>query len=356
MPEETVGTAELAACDCEPCKRKHGQPNAVESRIIHEYSSTPRSGWRPRYAASETPGTVPTFGIELETSAPARPRLTDLPDRPVVEYAAYNATAADDARINAQRAARAAWDVRNAAHRDRQMRRFAATGNITADEAVSMAAPRGLWHAKHDGSVTGPEFASQPGSLAYWRAQRPHLVGMFKALLHGGMRSHDGDTCGFHVNIGIDAFHDATGRIDSGHLARFARLVTMNQRWSVRMAQRTHQSARWAAFDGFPDKAACDAWGSRIATYGYSNREGHSTVLNASHSGRIEFRLPRGTLRVDRFYAKVEWAAAMVEYTRDAACVVQPSAFMRWARDGGEYPALTAMMVERFAARFEGVE
>lgn len=350
MPEESVGAADTAACDCEPCKRKRGLPHAVESRIIHDYSSMPRGGWNPRYTRDETPGSVPTFGIELETSAPQH-RFTDLPDRPFVDYLAYNADEAAIERSRAQRAARNAWDERNAEHRRRQSARFAELGNMTADEAVSMAAPRGLWHAKHDGSVSGPEFASQPGSLAYWRAQRGHLTGMFKALLHGGMRSHDGDKCGFHVNIGSDAFK-RDGVWDAGHLTRFARLVTMNPRWSVRMSQRTHTSARWATFDSFPDLASCERWANRLAGFGYVSCA-HTDVLNASHHGRIEFRLPRGTLRLDRFYAKVEWTAAMVAYTLNPANPVRPSDFMRWAQASGEYPELVRYMRERFnAARF----
>lgn len=358
MPEETVGATDLVSCDCEPCKRKGGRAHSVEPRTIHDYSSTPRGGWRARYTTAELSaigdgGRAPaTFGIELETDAPSY-RFTDLADRPYVMALGYDANEADMRERDAQLTLRRAWDVRNNAHRVRQQRKFEAQGNMSAAEAVSMAAPRGLWHAKHDGSVSGPEFASQPGSLTYWRAQRGHLAGMFKALLHGGMRSHDGDHCGFHVNIGTDAFNDDGGSPDAGHLARFARLVTMNKRWSVRMAQRTNASASWARFDAFPDNAACVRWGERIREYGYDSCE-HSTVLNGSHNGRIEFRLPRGTLRLDRFYAKVEWTAAMVEYTRDATCVVQPSAFMRWAEASGAYPALTTYMRERFnAARFE---
>lgn len=364
MPEETVGLTDTIGCDCDPCKRKDGQPHNVQSRIIHEYSSTPRNGWRPRYTAAEAVADrrPPTFGIELETSAPVRLRLTDLPNRPEVGFLPYEPTPEQAAEYHAALAQRDAWRIRNTRHHARQQRRRDGAGNVTADEAVSLAAPRGLWHAKHDGSVTGPEFASQPGTLAYWRGQRTNLTGMFKALLHGGMRSHDGDTCGFHVNIGTDAFHgtelDHYGRTrpDAGHLTRFARLVTMNPRWSIRMSQRTHTSARWARFDAFPDNAACERWASAIAAYGRSS-DSHSNVLNASHEGRVEFRLPRGTLRIDRFFAKVEWAAAMVEYTRNPDNAVRPSDFMRWAKASGEYPELVAYMGERFnAARFGEVE
>lgn len=358
MPEETVGFADMAGCTCEPCKRKRGEGHSVESRRIHDYSSQPRGGWRPRRTLAQVRDgdTSPTFGIELETDAPVR-RYTDLPDEPIVPYVPMGASEADVLERDRLIRERDAWRARNRAHRARQERRFAEAGNMRADEAVSMAAPRGLWHAKHDGSVSGPEFASQPGTLAYWRAQRGHLAGMFKALLHGGMRSHDGDRCGFHVNIGTDAFQSAQSRdlgmyADEGHLKRFATLVAMNPRWAIRMSQRTHRSAGWARFDHVDTAEKRAHWARSIAHSGYAYCD-HASVLNASHAGRVEFRLPRGTLRIDRFYAKLEWAAAMVEYTRDPHNVVQPSAFMRWAAASGEYTELTRMMRERFnAARF----
>lgn len=358
MPEETVGVTDTIGCDCEPCKRKGGLAHNVTDGLIHEYTSTPRNGWRPRYTAAEAAEgrTPPTFGIELETDAPSF-RVTDLPDRPYVGYLPMDASAAD--RLEHERLVRARdeWDARNRRHRARQRERFEAQGSITAAEAVSLSAPRGLWHAKHDGSVSGPEFASQPGTLAYWRSQRGHLAGMFKALLHGGMRSHDGDRCGFHVNIGADAFGPSGPYGDdrqaaADHLYRFLTLVCMNPRWSTRMSQRTHQSVGWARFEPLSTpsarRATADGWARNGSTYCE-----HSTVVNTSHVGRVEFRLPRGTLRLDRFYVKLEWTAAMVEYTRDAANPVRPSDFMRWCKASGEYPTLVAYMSERFnAARF----
>lgn len=351
MPEETVTAADMAACDCEPCKRKDGLANSVRAGRIHSYTSQPRNGWRPRYTARETERVaegvaIPTFGIELETAAP-QVVYTNLPDRPVLPFLPYNAT--PDQRAEYERVVRDRnrWDERNAAHRRRQAERQNARGHIRADEAVSLASPRGFWHAKHDGSVTGPEFASQPASLAYWRAQRAHLAGMLRSLLHGGMRSHDGDTCGLHINIGTRSFDNAE------HLARFAKLVYVNPRWSTRMSQRTHSSVQhWARFDELTDDASRQRWAEEVFRYGYASRSRY-IVLNASNEGRIEFRLPRGTLRFDRFMAKLEWVAAMVEYTRDGSNVVQVSPFMRWVQRTGEYPALLTYMQERFdAARF----
>ena len=356
-------------CTCEPCKRKAGIPNGVRPRAIHSYSSTPRAGWRPRYTAAELRRTppelvegIPTFGVELETSAPNH-RYQDLPNRPRYPYLAYGATAADRASYQSRIDACRDWEERNQAHRARQRATFLRRGDMTAEEAVSVAGPRGLWWPKHDGSVSGPEFASQPGTLAYWRHQAPALERMFTSLVHGGMRSHDGDTCGLHVNIGSNAFgpvgYLATTeqrQQAADHLYRLATLLTVNKRWSVRMSQRTNDSTHWARFDALQNERTRRMWANQWGQYGYSGAVDRYAVLNAGNEGRVEFRLPRGTLRVDRFYSKLEWTAAMVEFTRDPDNEPTPAAFTSWVRERpNEYPYLLGYMTERFATRGQEV-
>lgn len=350
--EETVGLTDRLDCECGPCRKRRGLSHNVHPGVIHDYSSMPRMGWRPRRTAAEIEAAVnaPTFGVELETDAPSY-RLTDLPDRVYVPSRPYDMTPAEIIEFESLRERATAYSVRNRAHHERQQRRFAEQGNMTADEAVSVAQPVGLWHPKHDGSVSGPEFASQPCTLAYWRAHRPAVSAMFRALLHGGMRSHDGDHCGLHVNIGSDAFGM------DGHIGRFMALVAVNPRFSTRMSQRTNGSmSAWANLRDIAtehDRARLtEQWERR----GYADTN-HSSAVNLSHSGRVEFRMPRGTLRVDRFYAKVEWTAAMVEFTRDATRASNMGAFVAWVRaNSADYPELVTYLRDRFEARFKNVE
>jgi hypothetical protein len=166
---------------------------------------------------------------------------------------------------------------------------------------------------------------------------------MMQTLVHGGFRSHDRGSCSMHVNIGVGAFSDAA------HLARFMRLVTTNPRWTTRMSQRTHeQVATWARFDEYRTDDDCQRVAREVMSYGYAYSS-HSSVLNVSHGGRIEFRCPRGTLRADRFYAKLEWVASMIEYARSAASVghANPSDYVKWVADRrSEWPEVYAYIAE----------
>lgn len=355
VAEEDITPVSLALCECTVCEQKRGR-GIVPRGILHDYSSMPRGGWRARRTTAELEAgsTAPTFGVELETTMAQPRRIADLPDRPtpplVYDYPARYGDPAFVAAAEAYNVAEADYQRRNREHLARQRARFAAAGNISVDEAVGCArSPRGLFWAKHDSSVTGPEFASQPCTLAYWRQSRRALADIFTQLLHGGVRSHDGDRAGLHVNIGSDAFADAS------HLERFMALVAVNPRFSTRMSQRTNASmSSWANLRdiGTPEQRRNLA--AQWARYGSAGTS-HSSAVNLAHVGRVEFRMPRGTLRLDRFYAKIEWAASMVEYTRDASRPVNVAAYVAYVEaNRADFPELYAMLRERFAARFDG--
>jgi hypothetical protein len=73
--------------------------------------------------------------------------------------------------------------------------------------------------------------------------------------------------------------------------------------------------------------------------------------VNLGNAGRVEFRAPRGTLRLDRFMAKLEWVAAMVEYTRDATRRPVPGAFTQWALASGEYAEFRTLVADLMPGR-----
>lgn len=215
-----------------------------------------------------------------------------------------------------------------------------AQGRISRDIAASLGRPSDFWTPKHDGSVSGPEFVSHPATLAYWREREDDLTEMFKMLIHAGYRSHDGNRAGMHVNISRTAFDEPK------QLYRFLTLLEHTPSWSTTMSQRTPETARhWANLGAMTNDTAT----RRAVAEGY-RATGHVALVNTDNHNRYEFRLPRGTLRIDRFYKNIEWTAAMIEYTREArlnSCT--PSKFMAWARrKQSEYPFLLAFLSEKF--------
>lgn len=300
VQHESTTPAELAACrastPCPACRKRGGE--TLVAGTIHGYGSEPRGGWVPRRLTDvASDATAVTFGVELETQR--------LPGH------------------------------------DR--------AHLTGAEAANVAQPRGHWYPTSDSSVDGPEFASQPATLAYWRSIAGPVGSFMRTLIHGGLRAHDGGySCSMHVNVGADAFATAE------HLARFIRLATMNPRFTTRMAQRTHsQVSSWARYDMYPDMASCERL-AREYRHNGTAYTGHSAAVNLESRGRVEFRSPRGTLRLDRFMAKLEWTAAMVEYTRNATRV-SIGGFVAWVMDRrADYPEFVNMMADLMPGRVAG--
>ena len=206
-----------------------------------------------------------------------------------------------------------------------------AHGDALWQEAVvGLRRPKTLWFCKYDASVSGPEFVSHPATLTYWKSKAPQLQEMFSLLVHAGYRSHDGGEAGMHVNIDKSAFTDAR------HLHRFLTFLYANPDWTLEVSQRhSGHMNQWAAMRHYTLGHA----ERMLSTSGYSPTSKYSIVNAPDYQKRLEFRLPRGTLRLDRFYKNLEWTAALIAYTRPVTdpyrLALRAPSFMQWLRDYG---------------------
>jgi hypothetical protein len=285
-------------CCCDSCKAKRGEAHKLKRSAVHIYSFKPTKGWQPKRGKNDV---FPyCLGVELETQAPRR-----------VDY-----------RIG---------------------------GN---EIAADMRRPKNFWVAKRDGSVSGPEFASHPASLDFWHDHMESMAEMLRLLIHAGYRSHDGGTAGMHVNISREAFADWK------HLARFMGVVHFSKEWSLLMSQRNAgQVDQWSRMPRYSGESAYISGNELSAEqaftqWGFGHFQKYSAIHTPGRQPRIEFRLPRGTLRLDRFYKNLEWTNAMVEFSREASSVLasNPTDFMAYAKANEEvYPNLVEFINEKMA-------
>lgn len=378
--ERGVTKTRSKSCKCEACKKGRNEPSKVEPLRINGYSSQPSGGWRKQMTRDEGMNGAPAmfFGVELETTIPynengyeedyerqrmqrhaieaeiervigAGPRFTGQGGR-YTEDGDY--TPEYQEFITRHRA----WEMRYHVESNRLMtegfglpkpkRGEFAPLRATAEEAVSFAEPVGFWHAKHDGSVSGPEFASLPASMDYWYSIRADLEAMFTGLLHAGVRSHTGDSAGMHVSMSVESFRD------EAHLIRFAQLVNYNAPWSERMSQRTAHSMSWGRLGtgvfSSDSVSGLRNWAISVMRNGECYQDRYCAINASCGGGRIEFRLPRGTLRVDRFYKNLEWVASMIEFTGLYAAT-DAATYMRWVMDQTvRFADLKAWLTEKF--------
>ena len=156
-------------------------------------------------------------------------------------------------------------------------------------------------YCKHDGSLEdGIEIVTHPMSLAYhmdimpW----PEVIEKSRKL---GYTSHQAGTCGLHVHVSRDAF----GETETKQNTAIARLLFFVEKfWDelLKFSRRTqHQLDQWAARYGYksePQDILDDAK--------HKNHRCRYTAVNLTNKETVEFRLFRGTLKLNTFLATLQ--------------------------------------------------
>lgn len=182
---------------------------------------------------------------------------------------------------------------------------------------------------KEDGSLNcGFEIVSRPASLAEHRKAWPKLFSAIPGLL----RSHDTSSCGLHVHVSREP-------LSSVHILKIDAFVNENAEFIGKLAGRSEST--WARI--------CKK--DKLADYGQAEGEKYK-ALNLLHKKTIEFRVFKGTLNSETFFARLESVSAIVEYTRNISIAtgVAPllaKEFCKWlsAKEQRKtYPALVTYL------------
>ena len=156
-------------------------------------------------------------------------------------------------------------------------------------------------YIKHDGSLDdGLELVTHPASLEYQIRHIPwaELCGQAVSL---GYLSHRANTCGLHVHVSRNAFGTESWEQD---LAIARVLYFFEKHWEelLKFSRRTpRQLERWAARYGYKEQPM------EILDYakkGYHG--GRYTCVNLQNPDTVEFRMFRGTLKVNTIFATLE--------------------------------------------------
>ena len=156
-------------------------------------------------------------------------------------------------------------------------------------------------YCKHDGSLDeGFEIVTHPMSLSYHLNQMPWQEISEKAR-RMGYTSHQARTCGLHVHVSRKAFGESEEEQDPC-VARI--LYIFEKFWDefLKFSRRTQsQVARWAARYGMKEHPG------EILKHAKKDCEGlRYTCVNLCNRATIEFRIFRGTLRMNTFIATLQ--------------------------------------------------
>jgi hypothetical protein len=165
----------------------------------------------------------------------------------------------------------------------------------------------GFLYAKRDGSLrNGFEIVSHPATLAF------HLIqaGWEKVLKKAndlGYTSHDNKRCGLHIHINRTFWGRDEENREIGELKL---LIFFERFWDeiVRFSRRTRsQIDRYCSRYGTENLETAKRW----------NGDSRYFALNFQNYYTIEIRIFRGTLRLDTFFATLEFVHYMCHYLKE---------------------------------------
>jgi hypothetical protein len=183
-------------------------------------------------------------------------------------------------------------------------------GGMSNDESDTVAAILGedFVYFEEDGSLrNGFEIITEPATLAYYKEHAQDWEAVFKRLVKDGYRSHNTATCGLHVHINRN-FLSRNFQSEDSSLKSI--LAVFDKFWDnlVIFSRRTTTNLnRWAnKYDKTPTEIVDDMH------YGYVDRY---HAVNVSNEPTIEFRLFKGTLNPESFFATLELIYSIVNWS-----------------------------------------
>ena len=163
-------------------------------------------------------------------------------------------------------------------------------------------------YIKFDGSLDdGMEIVTPPMTLDYHRTEMPWQEICKKAIAMG-YKSHKTSTCGLHIHVNLDTF-GATREAQESAISRVLYFVEHHWNELLRFSRRTEkQMARWAARYGYKNNP------KDILDHAKSSGNSRYTYVNITNYSTIEFRMFRGTLKLNMLIATLELVDKICEY------------------------------------------
>ena len=173
--------------------------------------------------------------------------------------------------------------------------------NAHAEQILDIANTNGPQaYCKHDGSLDeGFEIVTHPMTLGWHREHLPWGDILTKAL-ELGYWSHKARTCGLHVHVNRTAF-GITYMEQEACIARV--LYFFEKHWEelLKFSRRTQeQLKRWAARYGYKEQP------QDILEHAKSCYAGRYTCVNLTNTNTVEFRMFRGTLKLNSLIATLQ--------------------------------------------------
>ncbi|MCM1061683.1 MAG: amidoligase family protein [Eubacterium sp.] len=199
-------------------------------------------------------------------------------------------------------------------------------------------------YIKSDGSLdSGMEIVTHPMTLDYHIDHMPWLE-IMETAIRLGYCSHRTDTCGLHIHVGRNSLGDSR-ELQEERISRILYFVEHHWEELLKFSRRTEmQMNRWAARYGYKNNP------SEMIEHAKKSGIGRHSCVNITNYDTIEFRLFRGTLKLNSLIAAIQ----LVDIICEMAITFNDFEIksIGWTEfvesiDGCEYPELITYLKER---------
>ena len=183
------------------------------------------------------------------------------------------------------------------------------------DEAVRNIHEYMDWtYCKEDSSLDdGIELVSHPMTLDFAMKNKEVYSGIFVDLLSEGWRGHDATTCGLHCHVNRKFFG---GSEDTQDLNIAKVILLVNNLWEdmKRFSRRTEsQLDRWAKRYGLIDGVTEE----NEIVQACKRQFDRYFAVNVKNTNTIEFRLFRSTLKINTFFATLQFVSNICHLVKE---------------------------------------
>ena len=162
-------------------------------------------------------------------------------------------------------------------------------------------------YCKSDGSLDeGFEIVTHPMTLDY-HMSCIYWEDILQEAVHMGYRSHQTTTCGLHIHVNRDALGENYEEQEKV-IERILFFVELHWNELFIFSRRSqHSMNRWAARYGM------EKTGKEILDKAKKGNTGRYAAVNLCNYSTIEFRLFRGTLKVNTLYATLQFVNRIID-------------------------------------------
>ena len=161
-------------------------------------------------------------------------------------------------------------------------------------------------YIKSDGSLDdGMEIVTHPMSIEYHKSFP--WDELMKKAINMGYRSHQTSTCGLHFHVNRSCLGDSREEQDET-ISRILFFVESHWNELLKFSRRSEYAMnRWAARYGY------EKTGREILDKAKKGNNGRYAAVNLMNYTTIEFRMFRGTLKINTFLATLELVNAIID-------------------------------------------